>query len=91
MHSDECDGNAVVSLLSNDRGVDSVSIRGNKFVFNEVLPGRYDIQIAGLDSICLDDERKSITVESNNLDVVFRQTGYRAQIYSPIDMKMVGF
>lgn len=76
-------------MLSNGREIDLVSVQNNIFVFNEVLPGTYKIQLTGLNSVCLDDEIKSINVESNNLDVVFKQIGYRTQIQSPIDLKLV--
>ncbi|KAI6176776.1 hypothetical protein M3Y97_00835400 [Aphelenchoides bicaudatus] len=84
----ECIG-AKANLFSNGREIDSVSIQNNAFVFNEVLPGRYTIQVIGLDNVCLDDETKAINVESNNLDVTFKQTGYRAEVHSPIaDLKL---
>lgn len=69
--------------------MDSVSLQGNSFVFKDVLPGNYKLHLAELDSICVDDEKKSITVESTNLDVVFKQTGYKAELQSPIDAKLV--
>lgn len=75
--------------MSNNREIDSIELQDDKFVFTDILPGKYRIDITGLDSICLNEDKMSITVESSNLDVNFKQTGYRVKIYSPIDAKMV--